>query len=63
MLIKSAKKYFETRYACAKNTDEYEAINVNESIFIAIKDLINPTLNVLVKYLAILALVFGPLFM
>ena len=63
VLIKSAKKYFETRYACAKNTDEYEAINVNESIFIAIKDLINPTLNVLVKYLAILALVFGPLFM
>ena len=63
VLAKSARRCFEEQFNCVKNTDEYNAINLNEAIFAAFKDLINPALNALIKLLAILALVLVPMFM
>ncbi|MBQ4646276.1 MAG: sodium/proton-translocating pyrophosphatase [Candidatus Gastranaerophilales bacterium] len=63
VLGKSAKKYFETQFNCIQNTEEYNAISLNEAIFTSFKDLINPTLNALIKFLAVSALALLPLFM
>lgn len=61
ILGKSTKKYFEKQFDCSKNFEEYEAISINDAIFSAFKELINPTLNILIKFLAILALVLAPM--
>ena len=61
-LIKSAKRHFEEQFNYIKNTDEYDAISLNEAIFSSIRDLINPSLNALVKFLAVIALSLVPLF-
>lgn len=61
ILGKNAKKYFEEQFGCIKNTQEYNAISLNEAIFSAFKEIINPTLNILIKFLAILALVLTPI--
>ncbi len=62
ILAKSAKKYFEGQFNHVKNTSEYEAINLNEAIFSSLKEVIVPSLNALIKFLAILAMALIPLF-
>lgn len=61
ILAKSAKKYFESQFNCVTNTEEYNAISINEAIFCALKEIINPSLNALIKFLAILALILAPM--
>ena len=63
ILGKSAKKYFKDQFECIKSSQEYSAISLNETMFDLFKDLINPSLNILIKFLAILALVLAPMFM
>ena len=62
VLVKSAKRFFENQFNYIKNTDEYNAISLNEEIFCSFKSLINPSLNALLKFLVILALSLIPLF-
>lgn len=62
IVAKTAKKYFENQFSHIKNTNEFEAINLNEAVFSSLKDVIVPSLNSLVKFLAILALALVPLF-
>lgn len=61
-LSKSAKKHFENHFNYIKNDGEYSAISQNEAIFRAFGGLIVPTLNALIKFLAIAALALIPLF-
>lgn len=63
ILGKTAKKYFEEQFDCIRNTEEYNAISLNEAIFSAFKELINPALSILIKFLAVLALALVPMFM
>ncbi len=62
VLIKSVKRHFENQFNCIKNTDEYNAISINEEIFHSFKDLINPLLSALIKFLIVLGLTLIPLF-
>ena len=62
-LAKGAKKYFEEQFNCVKNTEEYNAISLNDAIFNAFRELITPSLSALIKFIAILALVLVPMFM
>jgi len=62
LVAKSAKKYFEGQLNYLKNIEEYNALNINEVIFSSLKDIIVPSLNILVKFLAILLVAFAPFF-
>jgi K(+)-stimulated pyrophosphate-energized sodium pump len=62
IVAKSAKKYFEGQFSHIKNTNEFDAINLNEAVFSSLKDVIVPSLNSLIKFLAILAMALVPLF-
>ena len=57
----SAKKYFESQYNCAQNTQEYSAIDLNNKIFSSFFDVSGSILNTLVKFIATVALCFIPL--
>jgi len=57
---KSAKKYFESQFNC-RNTKEYEAIGTNSEVFSVFGNIVCPILNILIKFLAVLAFAFAPL--
>ncbi|MBQ7287605.1 MAG: sodium/proton-translocating pyrophosphatase [Candidatus Gastranaerophilales bacterium] len=62
-LTMSAQKYFKSQYDYHKNQDEYDSILSNKIIFSSYEGLILPTLNVLIKFMAILAMALVPIFM
>ena len=62
VVAKSAKRYFESQFSFNKNVNEYEAININEAIFASIKEIVVPSLNALIKFLAIASAALIPLF-
>lgn len=61
LVAKSAKKYFISQFGKMNNTQEYSAINLNEAIFSSLKDLLVPSLNALIKLLAIAIMALAPM--
>ena len=58
----NAKKYVELGNHGGKGTDAHYAVVVGDTVGDPFKDTSGPSLNILVKLMAIVSLVFGPLF-
>ena len=58
----NAKKYIEAGHLGGKGTDAHKAAVVGDTVGDPFKDTSGPALNILLKLMAIVAVVFGPLF-
>ena len=58
----NAKKYIEAGNVGGKGSDEHSAAVVGDTVGDPFKDTSGPALNILLKLMTIVALVFGPLF-
>ena len=58
----NAKKYIEAGHFGGKGSDEHSAAVVGDTVGDPFKDTSGPALNILLKLMSIVALVFGPLF-
>ncbi len=58
----NAKKYIEAGHLGGKGSDEHAAAVVGDTVGDPFKDTSGPALNILLKLMSIVALVFGPLF-
>ena len=58
----NAKKYIEAGHLGGKGSDQHSAAVVGDTVGDPFKDTSGPALNILLKLMAIVALVFGPLF-
>ena len=58
----NAKKYIEAGHHGGKNSDAHRAAVVGDTVGDPFKDTSGPSLNILLKLMAIVAVVFGPLF-
>ncbi|MGQ0814887.1 MAG: sodium-translocating pyrophosphatase [Gemmatimonadota bacterium] len=59
----NAKKYIEKGHHGGKNSDAHKAAVVGDTVGDPFKDTSGPSLNILLKLMAIVAVVFGPLFL
>jgi K(+)-stimulated pyrophosphate-energized sodium pump len=59
----NAKKYIETGHHGGKNSDAHRAAVVGDTVGDPFKDTSGPSMNILLKLMAIVAVVFGPLFL
>ncbi|HUG55473.1 MAG TPA: sodium/proton-translocating pyrophosphatase, partial [Candidatus Limnocylindrales bacterium] len=59
----NAKKYIETGHFGGKGSEAHKAAVVGDTIGDPFKDTAGPSLNILLKLMAIVAVVFGPLFL
>ena len=59
----NAKKYIEAGHMGGKGTDEHAAAVVGDTVGDPFKDTSGPALNILIKLISIVALVFSPLFL
>ncbi len=59
----NAKKYIEAGALGGKGTDTHAAAVVGDTVGDPFKDTAGPSLNILIKLMAVVALVLGPLFM
>ncbi|MGH2449689.1 MAG: sodium-translocating pyrophosphatase [Candidatus Limnocylindria bacterium] len=59
----NAKKYIETGHFGGKGSEAHRAAVVGDTIGDPFKDTAGPSLNILLKLMAIVAVVFGPLFL
>ena len=59
----NAKKYIEQGHHGGKNSDAHRAAVVGDTVGDPFKDTSGPSLNILLKLMAIVAVVFGPLFL
>ena len=58
----NAKKYIEAGHIGGKGSDQHSAAVVGDTVGDPFKDTSGPALNILLKLMSIVALVFGPLF-
>ena len=58
----NAKKYIESGMFGGKGSDQHSAAVVGDTVGDPFKDTSGPALNILLKLMSIVALVFGPLF-
>ena len=58
----NAKKYVEAGHHGGKGTDQHAAVVVGDTVGDPFKDTSGPSLNILIKLMSIVALVFAPLF-
>ncbi len=59
----NAKKYVEAGHLGGKGTPEHAAVVVGDTVGDPFKDTSGPSLNILIKLMSIVALVFAPLFL
>jgi len=59
----NAKKYIEAGNYGGKGTDTHSAAVVGDTVGDPFKDTSGPSLNILIKLMTIVSLVFAPLFM
>jgi K(+)-stimulated pyrophosphate-energized sodium pump len=59
----NAKKYIEAGHHGGKNSDAHRAAVVGDTVGDPFKDTSGPSMNILLKLMAIVAVVFGPLFL
>ena len=59
----NAKKYVEEGHFGGKNSEAHKAAVVGDTVGDPFKDTSGPSLNILLKLMAIVAVVFGPLFL
>ena len=59
----NAKKYIEAGHIGGKGSDQHAAAVVGDTVGDPFKDTSGPALNILLKLMSIVALVFGPLFL
>jgi len=59
----NAKKYIEAGHHGGKNSEAHRAAVVGDTVGDPFKDTSGPSLNILLKLMAIVAVVFGPLFL
>jgi K(+)-stimulated pyrophosphate-energized sodium pump len=59
----NAKKYIEAGHFGGKNSEAHHAAIVGDTVGDPFKDTSGPSLNILLKLMAIVAVVFGPLFL
>jgi K(+)-stimulated pyrophosphate-energized sodium pump len=59
----NAKKYIEKGHHGGKNSDAHRAAVVGDTVGDPFKDTSGPSMNILLKLMAIVAVVFGPLFL
>jgi len=59
----NAKKYIEAGHHGGKNSDSHKAAVVGDTVGDPFKDTSGPALNILLKLMSIVAVVFGPLFL
>jgi len=58
----NAKKYIETGKLGGKGSDNHKAAVVGDTVGDPFKDTSGPSLNILIKLMSVVALVFAPLF-
>ena len=58
----NAKKYIEAGHHGGKGTEAHAAAVVGDTVGDPLKDTAGPSLNILIKLMAIVALVFAPIF-
>ena len=58
----NAKKYIEAGHYGGKGTDAHAAAVVGDTVGDPLKDTAGPSLNILIKLMAVVALVFAPIF-
>ena len=59
----NAKKYVEAGALGGKGSDAHKATIVGDTVGDPFKDTSGPAMNILLKLMAIVAVVFGPLFL
>ena len=59
----NAKKYIEEGNLGGKGTDTHAAAVVGDTVGDPLKDTSGPSMNILIKLMAVVSLVFAPLFM
>ncbi len=59
----NAKKWVESGHHGGKGSDQHEAVVVGDTVGDPFKDTSGPSLNILIKLMSIVALVFAPLFL
>ena len=59
----NAKKYVEAGHHGGKNSPQHAAVVVGDTVGDPFKDTSGPSLNILIKLMSIVALVFAPLFL
>ncbi len=59
----NAKKYIESGNLGGKGSDAHKAAVVGDTVGDPFKDTSGPSMNILLKLMAIVAVVFGPLFL
>ena len=59
----NAKKYIEAGHLGGKGSDQHAAAVVGDTVGDPFKDTSGPSLNILIKLMSIVALVFAPLFL
>ena len=59
--LDNAKKYIEEGQHGGKNSDAHKASVIGDTVGDPLKDTVGPSINILIKLMAVISLVFAPL--